>query len=72
MTQYAASLKNTTPTHTDITRLRKGHVGGQVRNRGVERQFLKSMSFISSFGRSTRDVNTKAKMPLLVSSNKSI
>jgi hypothetical protein len=28
MTQY--SLKNTTPSHTDITRLREGQVGGQV------------------------------------------
>ncbi len=28
MTQY--QLKNTTPSHTDITRLRAGQVGGQV------------------------------------------
>ncbi len=28
MTQYA--LKETTPSHTDITRLRAGYVGGQV------------------------------------------
>ncbi|CAF3923406.1 unnamed protein product [Adineta steineri] len=28
MAQY--QLKNTTPSHTDITRLRKGQVGGQV------------------------------------------
>jgi hypothetical protein len=28
MKQY--HLKNTTPSHTDITRLRKGQVGGQV------------------------------------------
>ena len=28
MTQY--TVKNTTPSHTDITRLRQGQVGGQV------------------------------------------
>jgi len=37
MKQY--QLKNTTPSHTDITRLRKGQVGGQV-------CFLFSSSFI--------------------------
>ena len=59
MTQY--TLKNTTPSHTDITRLRAGQVGGQVNIlecSSIQRRFPSARSF----GQSIRVVNIKEKM----------
>ncbi len=58
MTQY--QLKNTTPSHTDITRLRAGQVGGQV----CFGFFLSKKEALihTSFGQSIRIVSIKEKM----------
>lgn len=63
--------KNDTPTHTDITRLRKGQVGGQVCRRNVYVSFEEDSLAISS-GLSTHLVIIKEKMQQLVLWNKSM
>ncbi len=59
MTQYP--LVNTTASHTDITRLRKGQVGGQV---CFQILFLtKRKPYINnSFGQFIQNVNYREKM----------
>jgi len=62
MTQY--DIKNTTPSHTDITRLRKGQVGGQVCFNLFFISYLKKTTTIqiNSFGQSIQAVLIKEKM----------
>ena len=55
-------VKNDTPSHTDITRLRQGQVGGQVsdaRSSTIDTSLLQRLSS----GRSTPIANIKAKTP---------
>jgi hypothetical protein len=69
MTQY--HLKISTPSHTDITRLRKGQVGGQVCFH-LSFHFISNKIPINSFGQFIPLAVIKGKMPRLVLWNKSI
>ncbi len=69
MTQY--TLQASTPSHTDITRLRAGHVGGQV-YLSDSRFFKIKNDLPHSFGRSIRVVYIKERMQQLVLWNKSM